>query len=218
LDSSIIVIDNVMEKEYLDAMKAKVADLESYMKVEDHNPLYVKARLDLDEFYRDKRKGATIITVMADTLFNEAIYRRCDVINDYCFQIYRKVTFHKTWITAHIPGKPCGWHNDDIWNGWPNAIHMINYIFYLDMGGKFDKGDLLVSYDNIPKKDGIWKPVTEPTIHERVEYKDNRLVMIPAYNWHMVETIENIGKHEYRTPFDGRVSVNGHIGFRIVSS
>ena len=51
-------------------------------------------------------------------------------------------------------------------------------------------------------------------MHETVEYKDNRMVIFPTHLWHKVQTI-NIEDKGITNPLEGRLTVNGHIGWRL---
>jgi len=204
-----IVIDDFIEPAYFAAMKEEIRTLEPEMKLDDWNPDYTKMRAHLDDLYANRRLSK-ILHFVELALFNDIIYRKAEQIQDYCMQIMRYCTIHFTYLTGHIPGKPCSWHNDI---GVSGNLFLLNFILYVDMGGKFAGGNLVLSDDAISVKSGSLNPEKEPTKSHFIVPKDNRLVIIPSHLWHMVETIHTTTT--YNSPLDGRITINGHIGFRL---
>jgi len=216
-DSKITVLDDFMDDLYLNTMREEAIKLEDNMKLQEGNPYYIYRRAHLDDIFEgDSRIDSKIIQLLSGSLFEESVRNELLKVNDFCTQMFKHCNYHMTYITSHIPGKTCGWHKDDATNHLlVRVVFLLNYILYIDVGSKFTGGDLIVSYDHIKQKSGVWLPETEPVKHERIAHKNNRLVIMPTYLWHMVEPIKLLEGKKYNSGMDGRVTINGHIGWKI---
>jgi len=208
MEKQLLIIDDFIEPAYFESMKEEITSLEDKWTLEDWNPLYTKRRLLLDNIYKtEERLQSKILNFLTLALFNDNIYRRAEEIQNYCFQTMRISNRHVTYVTSHIPTKECIWHTDA--QAVFGMLCLLNFVLYVDIGAKYKGGDLLVSYDTSSLKSGGLLPQKDLTVHETITPKDNRLVLIPSHLWHMVKTT----KCKQVKPTDGRVTINGHIGF-----
>ena len=189
----------------LEEIKKYIKQSEDLFKFNNHNPEYTKWRID--------EVSKKIEGYVWSALFNSMNVRNLKKIDDFAFHSISYTNVHTTSITSHINGKPCGWHKNDM-KAIPDRVNSLNYVIHIDIGNKFTGGNLELSYDNISEISEGWYPETEPTIHETVEYKDNRIVIFPTHLWHKVQTID-IGDKGITNPLEGRLTVNGHIGWRL---
>ncbi len=203
--SKIFIKDDVFQPDDLEEIKKDIKQNEDLFKLNNHNPDYTKWRIDK---ISKKTEG-----YVWSALFNSMNVRNLKKIDDFAFHSISYTNVHSTSITSHINGKPCGWHKNDM-NAIPDRVNSLNYVIHIDIGNKFTGGNLELSYDNIPEISEGWYPETEPTVHETVEYKDNRMVIFPTHLWHKVQTI-NIEDKGITNPLEGRLTVNGHIGWRL---
>lgn len=211
-ENKVIVIDDVFKSGELDLIKHIIKNTPNLLwKYEDENPLYTKHRVKITPINSllSGKPFQQIEDSVQNALFSPSRMKYMKTINDFSYKLIDNTDTHKIYLTSHISNKPCGWHKDDSTHD-PNVIQTLNYIFHVDAGGEFSGGELDVSYDEIDQSNITWTPKKEPTIHQTIEYKDNRLVVIPAWMWHRVRTTKTNGGVE---PLDGRITINGHIGF-----
>ncbi len=207
--NNFIVIDNFLNKGYLKKCKAEIKSLEHLFRLEEL-PVYVKKRVNLDNVYNGRRRDSPILRVMEDTIFSDLVKRIAASKYDPCFKLLANTNFHTTFVTAHLPDKVCGWHTDNVLLNGINNGQLLNFLVYIDMGGKFTEGNIEISYEQVDYIEGKLLD-KEPTLDEVIEFKDNRFVMFPAYLWHQVPQIKC---KKWENIFDGRISINGHIGIR----
>lgn len=214
-DSCAFVLDDFLAPEALAGVKAEVVALREQFQYDDRNPEYVKYRIELDSHFGADRERSVILRTFDRELFSPRIVDGAQArLHDFTTRSLPFTTTHMTVVTAHVPDGPCTWHVNDMTHHLPRKIlFTLNFICYLDFGGAYAGGNLLVSHDNVPQRErGGWHPATPPRVHEIIEPRENRLVLLPTSHWHMVEPIRCSA---WRGPLDGRVSVNGHIGFRL---
>jgi len=214
-ENKVYIVDNLLSDYVLNLIKRNIlgAPREMWQKHED-NEDYVKHRIELNSIQPSltSHKYDAITSSVTDALFSKSNMKEMQKINDWAYSSVNLTNVHSTSITSHINGKPCGWHKNDI-NNFSGRIHSLNYILHIDIGNKFTGGELDVSYDNINEVPDGWYPESEPTVHQTVNYKDNRLVILPTDLWHTVRTIKT--PTELYEPLDGRITINGHIGWKI---
>lgn len=214
-ETKILVEDDALGPEEVSAIQSEIRALEGEFDYEGHNEEYVKYRLYVDRVFDGRRDESRILRAMRAKLFDDDFMQRLrDTLHDFSTASLPFTNVHTTCVTAHVPWGPCTWHVNDLTKGLrANLVFTLNYVYYLDMGGRFEGGNLLVSYDNVRQKErGGWEPVSVPTVHRVVEPRSNRLVILPTVYWHMVELTK---VDDWKRPLDGRVSVNGHVGFRL---
>ena len=213
MTENFIVMDNFLNKGYLKKCKDEIRSLEDSFKLFEL-PIYVAKRVDLDTLYMGRKSDSPILRVIEDSLFSDVIKILVAAKYDPYFRLFGKTNFHNTFITAHLPGEICSWHTDDV---LPNGLfngELLNYVVYIDMDSKFTGGNIEISYeqvDNIKEKPVGCYPDKEPRLDDVIEFKDNRFVIFPTYLWHQVPPIKC---DNYESIFDGRISINGHIGIR----
>lgn len=203
--SKVFVADNVFDEFDL----KKIKDFISNSKIEDWTfentqEEYVK--------YRLHNTPTWLYNYARSKLFSTNNSIKMKEIDDNAFHTIKFTTNDFFFVTSHITNKPCGWHKNDM-TGFPGVINTLNFVFHIDLGAKFSGGNFKLSYDNIPEVEEGWYPLSEPTVHETIEYKDNRLVIFPTHLWHMVDTIKT--PDNASNPLDGRITMNGHIGFKV---
>lgn len=217
IENKVLVINDAIRPELLKQIKDDIRKIpREKWEYQNDNPDYTKYRANAEYIYgsmdTDSSVNSHIVKIIHDTLFSKRITNEMKSINDWAFKMIDKTTYDITYVTSHINGKPCGWHNNDS-DTKKDIIMSLNYIFHIDMGSDFTGGELDYSYDNIDADSCGWYPMSEPTIHQTIPYKDNQLVIIPTYSWHKVRTIESV--NNITEPLDGRITVNGHIGFNL---
>ena len=211
VENKVIVVDNVFSETVLDDLKKRIKEVPKELwSYSDANVDYVKYRLLLNTFYGSHLKYSShIMKKVGEILFGKENMSRMKSYNDFAFKLVDWTDVHKIYVTSHISGKPCGWHNNDSVQD-AGSIQLLSFIFHIDIGNKFTGGELDVSYDEI-KTVNDWFPERPPTVHQTVKYKDNRLVIIPTWMWHTVRTIKT--DNEKTEALDGRITINGHLGF-----
>jgi hypothetical protein len=214
-DPKILVEDDALAPDDVSAIQSEIRALEDQFEYEDHNDEYVKYRLYLDRIFDGRRDESRTLRAMQAKLFDDDFMLRLrDTLHDFSAASLPFTNVHTTSVTAHVPWGPCTWHVNDMTRSLRDkVVFTFNYVYYLDMGGRFEGGNLLVSYDNVRQKERFgWEPVSLPTVHRVVEPRNNRLVVLPTVYWHMVELTK---VDDWKKPLDGRISVNGHVGFRL---
>ena len=212
--STVVIFDDFGSPAEVEAVRAEIVRIQPAFQFDDRNPDYVKYRIPLDALFAERRAESAVLGAVDRNLFAPRIVEGAQqALLDFTTRSLPYTTTHLTAVTAHVPDGPCGWHMNDMSHHLPRILFTLNFIWYLDLGGRFTGGRLLVSHDNIPQKErGGWAPASPPRVHEVIEPRHNRLVLLPTTFWHMVEPI---AVEDWRGPLDGRVSVNGHIGFRL---
>jgi hypothetical protein len=210
VENKLLVVDDILKPALLKRVKEEIRNIpRGEWDLNDHNTDYVKYRVNDEYIYGEKTEISRIIH---DALFSKRVTDMMKDINDWAFKMIDETSYDIVYVTSHIDGKPCGWHKND-YAIRDNIIMSLNYIFHIDIGSEFTGGELEHSYDNIDADTCGWYPLSQPTIHQTVHYKDNRVVILPTYSWHKVNTIKTPNK--IKEPLDGRITINGHIGFRL---
>jgi len=159
-------------------------------------------RIYLDDLYGASRKDSKILTVMSETLFDDKMLEVYNTIQETAFKIIKYTTKHESQLTFYYNDCEYKWHVDDI------SMRLVNYVLMIDMGMKFDGGHTLISNEQHEEKNflsGVDMPIALD-----IKPKGNQLLIMPCWITHSVSQI----KMKSNNLLDGRITVNGHIGFR----
>ena len=160
--------------------------------VKEHDRQF--SRVYLDDIYKGRRAESDILKMVQERLFNEDLYYELRRIPDAAFQLIHMTNWHETQLTLYGNGDRYDWHRD------VNLPRLLNYIFYIGSGDSFTGGNLEISLDLDETPQDLYADIIiEPTA--------NMFVLMPSYFWHRVTPVIQEG-------YDGRVSINGHIGWR----
>lgn len=208
----ILIIDDFLNKEELQKCKDEIRKSEKLFKSRLF-PTFDLKTADLDRVYNN-RKESSILQIVEKNLFSSRVKELMKKQKGHpYFSLLPFTTIHSTNISAHKPKGMADWHTDNVLRNGDIDGQILNYVIYIDMGGKFSEGNLEVSYEQIGYKKGKDKgtvPARKPKVNKIIKFKDNRFVIFPTDLWHRITTIKC---KKYNGILDGRISINGHIGF-----
>ena len=162
-------------------------------------------RIYLDSIYgKDRTKSKTLMIVQRN-LFNDEMFDIYNDVPETAFKLLRDTTTHETEITVYKDKSVYGWHTDAV------GRRVVNYVLMIDLGMKFDGGHTQLSntqYDSLSERTLFEGGLDiDPDID--VAPKGNQLIIMPMWVMHRVTGI----KMKSDNLLDGRITVNGHIGF-----
>lgn len=133
---------------------------------------------------------------------------------NYAAHMMKGADVDYTQIKIEGPDDECAWHRNDFARS-KGQLTLITWLYYLKPEDNYTGGELEYSFENIRQKVMSWDPVTEPKDTIKIENKHNRMVLIPSFFWHRVHPPEFL---YYNNPMDGRISINGHVGYRLLNT
>lgn len=196
INNDILLIDNFFTKPELKAIKLSVKFEKENIVDKPTQELYGVddsnyKRMYLDDVYRDRRNDSLVLALTGSKLFNKkakSIYKKQ---HSYPFQTVESTNRHETRITVYPKGGNYGWHKDNI-----SGTRLLSFILPLDINKPrmWTGGELVIKYN---EKEIKIKP------------QENQMIVFSSHLLHKVNTIK-VNSDEL---FDGRVVINGHIGF-----
>ena len=155
------------------------------------------SRVWLDDIFKGRRAESTILKMIQDKLFNEDLYYELRRLPDAAYQLIHMTNNHETQLTSYGNGDKYDWHRD------VNLPRLLNYIFYIGSGHRFTGGNLEISLELNETAEDLRADII-------IEPEANMFVLMPSYFWHRVTPV-TLDSDEI---LYGRVSINGHIGWR----
>ncbi len=204
---SVILIDNMLNKDQLDLIRSEIAKHSD--KIEARGFMF---RSYVDTWETDRSKSY-ICSLVDKLLFTKEMRVRYNNIHDLSYQLVDKSSNHEVQFTSYVTGNHYNWHRDDCgddkYNEWSGRI--LNYIFYISDNRNFTGGELELSHDVIGSDikgmpANIW-----PKTGMVVEPIEGRFVIMPSHVWHRVNRVNCLKTNDW---MNGRMTINGHIGFR----
>jgi len=163
-------------------------------------------RVYLDAFWKNNRNQSKILTTMDKHIFSDYMYQHYIKLPESAFKLIPSSTAHETQLTLYKNNSKYNWHIDD------DNLRIINFVYMVDMGMKFTGGHTQISNDDYRfhgDLSGILGNVdTEVALD--IKPKGNQLIMMPMWVMHRVTPV----KMQSTQLTDGRITINGHIGFR----
>ena len=159
-------------------------------------------RVYLDPLFGANRAKSKILAHISKNLFENKMLEVYDSIKETAFKLLHSTTNHETQLTFYHNNCEYNWHNDN------DQMRLVNFVFMVDMGMKFEGGHTLISNSKWEEKNflaGVDIPVALD-----IEPKGNQLIIMPCWVTHSVTKT----KMKTKGILDGRITVNGHIGFR----
>jgi len=163
-------------------------------------------RVYLDSLYKEDRKKSKTLTIVQQNLFSNEMLDIYDSVPETAYQLLKDSTNHETAITVYKDKSAYSWHHDVV------GRRVVNYVLMIDLGMKFEGGHTQTS-------NYLWNPMDERTLFDGgldldaeldIEPKGNQLIVMPMWVTHRVTPV----KMKSKNMLDGRITVNGHIGFK----
>lgn len=163
------------------------------------------ARVNLDFKYLKDRTESRILTIMEDNLFSNEMIDIYDNMSETAFKLIKASINHETLLTVYRDKSIYNWHNDT------GGGRVANFVLLIDMGMKFKGGHTQISnveYNSLGERT-LFEGGLDLDADIDIEPKGNQLIIMPMWVTHRVTPI----KMELDNLIDGRITVNGHIGF-----
>ena len=163
------------------------------------------ARVDLDIKYMKDRTKSRILTIIQNSIFNNEMYDIYNTLPETSYKLIKESTNHETELTVYKDKSAYNWHIDDI------QRRMINFVLMIDLGMKFDGGHTQISnvgFDTLGERI-LFDGGLDIDVEIDIEPKGNQLIMMPMWVTHRVTQV----KMKSKNLTDGRITVNGHIGY-----
>lgn len=192
INNDILLIDDFYSKKDLKIIKkAVIAERENIIDDGDAMKNSSYKRMYLDDVYTN-RSDSLILTTTDLTLFGKEIFSIFDKQNSYTFQSVGITNNHETRITVYSKGGQYPWHKDNV-----SGTRLLSFILPLDINKprKWTGGELIIKHGGKEIK---------------IKPKENQLIIFSSHLLHKVTPIK-LNSDEL---FDGRVVINGHIGFK----
>ena len=162
-------------------------------------------RIYLDSIYGKDRTKSKTLMIITKNLFNPEMFDIYNDIPETAFKLLRDTTTHETEITVYKDKSVYGWHTDVV------GRRVVNYVLMIDLGMKFDGGHTQLSntqYDSLSERT-LFEGGLDIDAELDIEPKGNQLIIMPMWVMHRVTAI----KMKSDNMLDGRITVNGHVGF-----
>ena len=162
-------------------------------------------RVDLDTKYMKDRTKSRILTIIQKDIFNDEMFEIYNTVPETSYKLIKESTNHETELTVYKDKSTYNWHIDDI------QRRMINFILMIDLGMKFDGGHTQISnvgFDTLGERI-LFDGGLDIDVAIDIEPKGNQLIMMPMWVTHRVTQV----KMKSKNLIDGRITVNGHIGY-----
>ena len=187
LGDRLVVVENVFAPREYDLVPQEIAHLRQLIVPTYHGSDVVLYRTILDELYQD-RKRSYILQVLPEKLYGAKVLETCDRIHDLSYTLVNKQHKFTTALTEMRSDTDYRTHTDT-----GDGVHwtqiFMSWIWYLNPQPElFTDGDLIVE-----------------DLGLKIEPKDNRLVLLPAYLNHRITPAQyrpNAGEY-YRTTLNG---------------
>jgi Rps23 Pro-64 3,4-dihydroxylase Tpa1-like proline 4-hydroxylase len=163
------------------------------------------ARVDLDTKYMKDRTESRILTIIQNSIFNNEMFDIYNTVPETSYKLIKESTNHETELTVYKDKSAYNWHQDDI------QRRVINFVLMIDHGMKFDGGHTQISnvgFDTLGER-VLFDSGLDIDVAIDIEPKGNQLIMMPMWVTHRVTRV----KMKSKKLIDGRITVNGHIGF-----
>jgi|LWDU01.1.fsa_nt_gi hypothetical protein len=200
-DFPILKIKNFIDKDNLVKMKNEIKKLAPELKYTEKIEREY-SRIYMDKYYFDNRIESNILRNIDNILFSEEMLKIYMSINETAFKLLHTSSNHETQLTVYGNKGEYKWHNDDI------VYRLVNWILFIDIDSDFTGGENEISNDNINE-------TFDETYHEKqtdivTKHEDNVLIMMPCWVTHRVAPVFCKSKDILK----GRISINGHIGYK----
>jgi len=205
IKDDLVLIRDFLTERQMDLVKKEIRRLQDevtqeYIPKED---LYGKPdgaisrhRCYLDAYYEARRDESDILRIMQDMLFSDRVYEIVEKINCYSMLTMRHSSTHETQLTSYQKNDRYYWHRDND----ARRIRFLNYALYIQFSHKAKGGELLIS-------DDIREPF-KPAITIKPEH--NLIAIFPSQYMHKVNEVQTYSDNI----LDGRITINGHVGFK----
>lgn len=146
-------------------------------------------RLYVDIKYADRRGSSIILNMIESYLFSKQTRSTVGKLKSYPFSTYRRTDKHETQLTVYGNDGRYHWHYDN------DQHRLLSYVLPVDVNKKtWTGGELIIEYNGKNIK---------------IKPKHNQLILFSSHLKHKVLPVKKNGNDL----FDGRVVINGHIGF-----
>jgi len=202
-DFPILKVNNFLDEDVLSDIKDEIKSLSEEtihheLDVREHNRIY------LDEYYSERRGESDILRNISERLFSDDMVDVYNTIPETAFHLIKSSTYHETQLTFYKNTNEYQWHADNIHK------RICNWILYIDIDSDFTGGENQIS-------NTAWDEDAKGRGHDRVynidistKPKDNLLLIMPSWVTHSVAPVFMKSNDLLK----GRITINGHIGFK----
>ena len=201
----VLKVENFLPQNEYEEVKAEALNLVLFAREEDLRGRDYH-RLYLDNVHKQNRDQSKILTLCAKNLFDRQMVETYDSIQDTSFKLIPQSTAHETQLTMYKNSSKYSWHHD------ATDMRVANWVLMIDLGMEFEGGHTQLSnerFDDYGNRELLDGNMDLPVALD-IKPKGNQLVIMPMWVTHRVTPIKMQSKELSK----GRITVNGHIGFR----
>lgn len=190
INNDILLLDNFLSDDQISLVKKSIIKDVDYI-LDDPNILKGAKykRIFLDGLYNNRRYESSILRIMDNELFSSRVLKETRDMDSYPFSTLPFTTHHETQLTVYENGGRYSMHRDN------NYGRLLSFILPIIMDTKkYEGGELHLIHNR--------KPIL-------ITPKHNQLILFSGHLYHKVLPI----KTETDNLLDGRIVINGHIGY-----
>jgi Rps23 Pro-64 3,4-dihydroxylase Tpa1-like proline 4-hydroxylase len=190
INDDILLIDEFLTVDELSKVKNEIIENEQHIKDDEFildNTKYMRLFLDNNDLFMPRNESEILKSI--EKLFIKFMQDNFLKLQSYTFQSIRFTNKHETQLTVYPNGGKYTWHYDN------NDGRLISFILPININNKkWVGGELVLKYND--------ELIT-------IEPKENQMIMFSAHLYHKVNSV----KIDSDKLLDGRVVINGHIGY-----
>jgi|TARA_R110002096_G_scaffold95641_1_gene214172 Rps23 Pro-64 3,4-dihydroxylase Tpa1-like proline 4-hydroxylase len=197
INDDVLLIDDFLSPQELKKVKDELTFHKDDIVVDpfiDHK-YSVYLRMFIDKVYEGRRTDSDILSIVGSKMFSEETYKITRELDSYSFQSFPHTSSNETQVTSYMNGGHYKWHQD------LGHARTISYVLPINMHEKkWTDGELKLNY----------RPHSGAKVEDIITIvpKENQLIMFSSHVLHKVEHV----KLKSEDVFDGRLSINGHVG------
>lgn len=204
----VLKVENFLTEAEYDAVKKEIyhtillPENESEFQGRDYERVY------LDKLWNNNRKQSQILTIMEKRLFEDYMLQIYVKIPESAFHLIPQSTNHETQLSLYKNNSMYNWHIDD------DNLRVANFVLMIDMGMKFTGGHTQLSNEDYRAKGDLAGIIgnVDFEVDLDIKPKGNQLIIMPMWVTHRVTPV----KMQSTELTDGRITINGHIGFKTI--
>jgi Rps23 Pro-64 3,4-dihydroxylase Tpa1-like proline 4-hydroxylase len=198
----ILTVNNFLSENNLLSIEEEIRESINKFSIEkdEHRKLN---RIQLDDVWENDRDSSNILSIISNDLFSKNMLKIYNSINDSSFRLIEISNKHETQITIYNDKNEYSWHNDKV------KGRIINWVLFIDLGMDFTGGENQISYDEINVNSLTKIENVKP--HIITKPKGNMLLLMPSWVSHRVSPVKSSNNDITK----GRITINGHIGFKV---
>ena len=205
-----IIIDNLLTEKQVKAVLDEIASFNLYHVSPARNYKYWTWFFEDDPLRNERVICQIFDNIWSDSRINDALEKNYN----YASHMMKGADTDQTQVKIEGIDDECNWHRND-YASMKGHLILMTWLYYLKPKDNYTGGEFEYSFENIRQKRENWDPVEEPKETIKIENKHNRMVLIPSFFWHRVNPVKFT---QYDSPLDGRISINGRVGYKLADS